>query len=121
MTGLHLLLVAGGGFLGAVARYVMSKKIAERFQTAVPYGTLTVNLSGSFLLGLMIGSGRGTDFLLFAGTGFMGAYTTFSTFKLESVTLARQSQFGKFAGYMGVTYSLGLVLAYTGYCLGRLL
>lgn len=114
-------LVGAGGFAGAVLRYYLSKKMAERFQTDVPYGTLTINLTGSLLLGLLIGANPGSAVLLMAGTGFMGAFTTFSTLKLESVTLAEKSLFGAFIGYLGATYTLGILLAYAGYCIGRAL
>ncbi|PYI54435.1 fluoride efflux transporter CrcB [Paenibacillus flagellatus] len=112
-------LVAAGGFLGAVARYYVSKKIGGRFQSAVPYGTLTVNLTGCFALGLLVGADWGHAVSLLAGTGFMGAYTTFSTFKAELVALARQSRYGALIGYIAATYSLGIAWCYIGYCVGR--
>ncbi|MDF2719860.1 MAG: hypothetical protein K0R28_6785 [Paenibacillus sp.] len=118
---MNVALVAAGGFVGAVLRYSLSKKIAERFQSAVPYGTLTINLTGSFLLGVLIGANPGTAVLLLAGTGLMGAFTTFSTLKQECVTLARKSRYRALFGYVGATYLFGIGLSYIGYCVGRAL
>ncbi|MEF3303925.1 fluoride efflux transporter FluC [Paenibacillus sp. GYB003] len=117
---MQLAFIVVGGFFGAIARYRLSKKIAERFQTAVPYGTLTVNMIGSFLLGLLVGLDLGAAALAFGGTGFLGAFTTFSTFKLEGVTLAKRSR-SAMVVYIGITYSLGIALCYAGYCAGRLI
>jgi CrcB protein len=90
-----LLLVGLGGVLGANARYLVSSWAAGRFGTAFPYGTFLINVSGSFLIGLILTlvvdrlSNSSTVRLLVA-TGFLGAYTTFSTFAYETVALLRQ-------------------------------
>ncbi|MFC3768889.1 fluoride efflux transporter CrcB [Paenibacillus sp. GCM10012303] len=115
----NVALVAAGGFCGAIARYYISKKMGERFQSSVPYGTLTVNLTGCFLLGLLIGGDWGKPDLLLAGTGFMGALTTFSTLQLEIVGLARKSRYRALIGYITASYVLGIGLSYIGYCVGR--
>lgn len=114
-------LVAAGGFFGAIARYYVSKKAAERFQSVVPYGTLAVNVSGSFLLGVVVGSNWGNTAMLLAGTGFMGAFTTFSTFKLESAALAAKSRYRAMVGYIAATYILSIVFAYIGFCISSTL
>ena len=92
------LALAGG--LGAVARFVISRRLP------VPYGTLGVNLSGSFVLGLI-----SPNFVL--GTGFIGAYTTFSTWMLESSQLSRRAAVLNLVGSLG----LGLAAARLGVCL----
>ncbi|PUA35499.1 fluoride efflux transporter CrcB [Paenibacillus elgii] len=112
-----LLLVSAGGFAGAVARYWISSRIAERLKTSLPYGTLTVNLAGSFLLGILWGGGADGRLMALLGSGFMGAFTTFSTLKLESEALLHQGESRTAWLYMGLSYILGLLLAYAGYTL----
>ncbi|KIL41175.1 hypothetical protein SD70_09120 [Gordoniibacillus kamchatkensis] len=109
-----LLLVAAGGFAGAIVRYRLSQAIAKRFPSPLPYGTLTINATGSLLLGIIAGGHAPQWLALLLGTGFMGAYTTFSTFKLESVRLGRQRTWGYFALYMVSSYGLGLIAAAFG-------
>lgn len=88
----RLLAVALGGALGAVARYLLSGWVARlAIGSPFPWGTLVVNGVGSFLLGLLIGLGSGGRWLLppfwrlLLATGFLGAFTTFSTFSFETV------------------------------------
>lgn len=98
-----LLIIGVGGFFGAVARYVVSNWAATALglRLNVPIGTLLVNVTGSLILGILFALmtayiARGTQFpdnlRLFLGTGFCGAYTTFSTYAVETVTLARGEQ-----------------------------
>ncbi|ARA98863.1 MULTISPECIES: fluoride efflux transporter CrcB [Geobacillus] len=111
-------LVMLGGFFGAVARYAVSRWFA-RCMPHVPFGTLFVNLLGSFLLGWLAGSGAANAEKLLIGTGFMGAFTTFSTLKWESVQMMQKKQWGKSLAYLAVTYSFGIWLAWLGYQFGR--
>ncbi|AMX82671.1 camphor resistance protein CrcB [Geobacillus subterraneus] len=119
------LLVMIGGFFGAICRYAVSRWAARR-SPRFPLGTLIVNLLGSFLLGWLAGSGAADAEKLLVGTGFMGAFTTFSTFKWESVQMMQRKQQGKtrtylvvVCSYLVVTYSFGVLLAWLGYHLGR--
>ncbi|AGT33040.1 camphor resistance protein CrcB [Geobacillus genomosp. 3] len=112
------LLVALGGFFGAVARYAVSRWAARR-SPRFPLGTLIVNLLGSFLLGWLAGSGAADATKLLVGTGFMGAFTTFSTLKWESVQMMQQRQWTKAIAYLAATYLLGGCLAWIGYHVGR--
>lgn len=73
--------VAIGGFLGAIARFWIGHRLNKG---SFPYGTLLVNVGGAFLLGLLVGSGIEGNGLLLCGTGFLGAFTTFSTWMLEA-------------------------------------
>ena len=75
-----MMLVAIGGFFGAMARFWISERLNSG---NFPYGTLLANTLGAFLLGLLIGSGAGSEAQLLLGTGFLGAFTTFSTWLFE--------------------------------------
>jgi CrcB protein len=82
------------GAVGAPARYLLDDAISSRTQGVFPWGTLAINVSGSFLLGLLTGLALFHGFpatpRLILGTGFCGAYTTFSTFTYETVRLAEE-------------------------------
>ncbi len=82
-----ILLVAVGGALGASVRYVLASAWRSRF----PWAILVANVAGSFVLGLLIDSADG-NVLLFTGVGFCGALTTFSTFALDTLVLAREGR-----------------------------
>lgn len=118
MTIVQLLSVAAGGFLGACARYGVGVWVNKRYPGLLPRATLGVNWTGSFLLGLLSGSNAGAGIGLFLGTGFMGAYTTFSTLNVELISLARRRAWTVGLGYLAATYGLGIALAYAGYRLG---
>ncbi|AIM17207.1 MULTISPECIES: fluoride efflux transporter CrcB [Neobacillus] len=118
MTALHILLVGLGGFFGAMARYFISKKLNGIAPNRIPMGTLIVNLIGSFLLGIITGAHANAMIVLLLGTGFMGAFTTFSTFKLELIKLYLNKDNKNFLLYIIITYSAGMILAYLGYVIG---
>jgi CrcB protein len=110
-----VILVAAGGYAGAVTRYHWAAAVSKRFPSLLPYGTLSINALGSLLLGVLAGHGFSDSAKLLLGTGFMGAFTTFSTFKLESVKLAQQRQWAYFWLYQLLSYSLGIILAFCGF------
>ena len=112
-------LVAAGGFLGAVSRFYLSGYIQSKHTHSFPLGTFIINQLGSFLLGLLLGLNTSSQTFFFLGTGFMGAFTTFSTFELEAVELIRKGN-GKLAlFYLSGSVALGLSLAALGYWLGK--
>lgn len=122
-----LVLIGIGGFAGAIARYVVDGAVTDRSGgTAFPWGTLVVNLTGSFLLGLLFT--LTTDRAILPADvrgpvliGFIGAYTTFSTFMLESWRLAEDGAIAlALANLVGSTL-LGLVAVVAGVAIGRLL
>jgi CrcB protein len=121
-----LLLIGIGGFAGAIARYLVDGAIAERTAGAFPWGTLIVNLSGSFILGLLFALTAERAFLPaeIRGPvliGFIGAYTTFSTYMLESWRLLEDGAIAlALANLVGSTV-LGLIAVVAGLTLGRLL
>lgn len=121
-----LILIGLGGFAGAIARYLVDGFVAERVTGAFPWGTLVVNVSGSFLLGLLFALTvdrailpaeiRGPVLI-----GFIGAYTTFSTYMLESWQLMGSGAFGLALVNIVGSAVLGLVAVVAGLTLGRLL
>lgn len=103
-----LLLVCAGGAIGSGARYLVGSFTVATWGSGFPWGTLTVNLLGSFLisgtmyLGLEVGS-IGPDLRIFLTVGVMGGFTTYSSFNHETLALAQRGQWGIAAAYVGVT------------------
>ncbi len=91
MNGLMLLAVAAGGGVGAAGRFLLDGLINTGRQFRLPVGTLTINITGSLLLGIIVGAATHLGALPVAvlGTGVMGGYTTFSTASVETVRLVR--------------------------------
>jgi len=91
----NIIIVGIGGFLGSVSRYLFGGLVQGMFHTyRFPYGTLSVNVIGCFFIGLLYGLGETKGFLspevrLLLGTGFLGGFTTFSTFGYETLALTR--------------------------------
>lgn len=110
----NLVFVALGGALGAVCRYLISR-LAD---TSFPWGTLAVNLIGSFLIGLLVGFvNRGLlspEMKLLLVTGFCGAFTTFSTFANEAFTMIKMGDAMLMALYVGLSIASGILAVYTG-------
>ncbi|MDR7250748.1 fluoride efflux transporter CrcB [Bacillus sp. NMCN6] len=112
------LLIAIGGFLGAISRFTLSTWIHKKFSSNFPLGTLFVNLTGSFLLGWMVGKGLHSELYAFLGIGFMGAFTTFSTFKLENIQLREKRNYSVLFYYLVSSYVGGIILAFIGVLIG---
>jgi fluoride exporter len=87
MTAVHALLVAVGGMLGAPLRYYVDRAIQARHDTVFPWGTLTVNVTGSLLFGALTAGPLPDAVRIVAGAGFCGALTTYSTFGYETIRL----------------------------------
>jgi fluoride exporter len=119
-----LLLVALGSALGAAARYLLDGFVQSRHQRLLPWGTFTVNITGSFLLGLLVAVGVRQEIdprlLTAAGTGFLGSYTTFSTFTWETMRLVEDRAF--LAATLNIVASIGVgaAAAAAGLCVGSL-
>ncbi len=120
-----VVLIGIGGFFGAIARYFVDTAVAERTGGAFPWGTLTVNLSGSFALGILFAltaerSVLPADIRGPVLIGFIGAYTTFSTLMLESWRLAETG--APLAGLANIVGSavFGLVAVTAGLAIGRI-
>ncbi len=80
-------LIAAAGGLGAATRLVVDGMVGRRLPSTFPWATVLINLTGSFLLGLLVGLGAGDRWQQVAGTGFLGGYTTFSTASVETARL----------------------------------
>jgi CrcB protein len=115
----NLLLVAAGAAIGAPLRYLTDKHLVHRLLvgtstgTPFPWGTLTVNVIGSFVLGLMTGTTNHTMTLLI-GVGFCGAFTTYSTFAAETTQLAATGHRAKAALNITLNLTAGLAAAILG-------
>ena len=110
--------VAVIGGLGAVARLLIERGVRQQLAMAFPIGTVTVNVTGAFALGLVSGLGLSHDVTTLIGTGFLGAYTTFSGWMLETRSLAEDRQWRAAAANIAVSVALGLVAAAAGHWLG---
>jgi fluoride exporter len=118
MTVNHILMVGIGGFFGAISRFWISQAINKRIRPKIPVATLLINLLGSLLLGIMVGLGLNGNLFMLLGTGFMGAFTTFSTFKLEGIQLHIERRKREFFLYNLFSYGGGILLAFIGLQLG---
>jgi CrcB protein len=106
------------GGIGAIARFALDGAIGGRVGRAFPYGTLTVNLLGSLVLGVLVGATVSETAYRLAGTGLIGAFTTFSTWALESHRLGEDGDGALGAMNFGVSLVLGLVVAWAGRKIG---
>ncbi len=111
-----LFYVAIGGFFGAILRYAISTWNKKAF----PFGTFFVNVIGSFLLGVINGLHMSDPWLFILGAGFLGAFTTFSTFHHELLKLFYKN-FKKGVFYLTSTYISGISLAFLGFLVGKML
>jgi fluoride exporter len=116
---LAALAVVGG--LGAMARFLLDGAVSSRLGRAFPFGTLAVNLTGAFALGALYGAAVGGDALRLAGVGFLGAYTTFSTWALEAHRLGEDGRTRLGLADLLVSLALGLGCAWLGRELGAAL
>lgn len=117
-----VLWVGLGGFVGANARYLLGGWVASRFGAAFPYGTYVINVTGSFILGFFLAFAEdrawvAPSFRLLFAVGFVGAYTTFSTFEYESIRLLQERELLLAGLYMigsvltgGIAVVLGMAL-----------
>lgn len=122
---LRLVYVATGGALGAVLRYLLSTWIAGRAGPDFPWGTFFINVSGSFLIGLVLGfveaGTLSSDARLFLAVGVLGGYTTFSTFSFESLGLIAEGNLVAFCFNALGQLAAGIVAVYLGLVLSRAL
>jgi CrcB protein len=119
MNPLALVLVGLAGGLGAVTRFQLDALIRARFPgRAFPWSTATINVTGSFALGLILGLSADSQWALVAGTGFLGGYTTFSTASVEAIQLAREGRWGPATASAAGVLVAGVAAAAAGLWLG---
>lgn len=120
---MEYLVIGFGGLLGANARYLVAGWVTQRFGLAFPWGTFLINISGSFVLGLfmayMLRHPAHHYPRLFFAVGFLGAYTTFSTFSLEALQLIQSGRVFSALTYMIGSSVIGLFGAWIGFLLGK--
>ncbi len=117
--GLNEMLVMAGGAAGAVCRFAFTIKMKRMISTEFPLATFLINGIGSFLLGFLISVCPVLSVQLLLGTGFMGGFTTFSTFQLENITLLRRRFFGVMLLNMFLSTVLCILLAWIGFQAGN--
>jgi fluoride exporter len=105
-------LVAGG--MGSVLRFVVDRAMARRMARSFPFGTLTVNISGAVVLGLISSLALSRHAALLADTAFIGSYTTFSTWMLETQRLSEERQISYAVANIVVSMALGMAAALLG-------
>jgi CrcB protein len=118
------MMVGLGGFLGAIARFWLGGYVSERLGARFPYGTFLVNMTGSFLIGLAVTilaerADWNVNWHYLIPIGFIGAYTTFSTFEFETFQSFRDGEF--FFAFLNVLLSVGIgfVFVWLGVITGR--
>lgn len=116
-----LLAVGGVGGIGAILRVLLDGAVSARVGREFPYGTLLVNLTGAFILGLLVGVALDQDAYRIAGTGLIGAFTTFSTWILESHRLGEDGQLRLGIVNFAVSLILGIAAAWAARHLGAAL
>lgn len=127
MSWQNALLVAVGGAIGSVLRWAVIVAAGARFGLAFPWGTLAVNLVGSFVIGVIAEAATGPvagispGVRLFLATGICGGFTTFSTFSLDVLTLTRDGAGGLAFAYVAGSVVLGFGAVYLGVVAARLL
>lgn len=108
------------GGTGALLRFLLDGTVSRATAARFPSGTLAVNVSGALVLGVLSGIDLDGDALLLAGTALVGAYTTFSTWMLESHRAAEEGRFGVLTANVAGSLALGLLAVLAGRAIGGL-
>ena len=112
-----ILLVTLAGAFGAVVRYLLSGFVQQRVDTDLPVGTLAVNLSGAFLIGIVAGIDDLQSTIALIAVGFLGGFTTFSTWMIETIRLGIPPLRSRSLFNLTTTLIAGVALAAAGYSL----
>lgn len=118
MTALAWIAVAALGSVSAMGRFLLAGWISARTPSHLPLGTLTVNISGALLLGLIAGLALSGNTLVLAGAATIGSYTTFSTWMLETHSLKAEGQTAAAVAYILVSVALGIAAVALGRTIG---
>lgn len=114
---MEYLLVGFGGIFGSITRYALGKVIAKNAKTRFPIRTFIINITGAFLLGFLTANNFGRYLYLVLGEGFLGSYTTFSTFMFEGFTLFSDNQKLNAISYIILSILIGVI----GFVLGSMI
>ena len=119
-----LLLVSAGGAIGAGARHLVNVGVGRVLGTSFPWGTLTVNVVGSFLMGLlieyiMLRAAGSAEMRAFLATGVLGGFTTFSAFSLDVALLMGRKEQGLAALYVAGSVGIAILALYAGFAAAR--
>ncbi len=106
------------GGVGAMVRFRLDGAVQSRVDGEFPLGTLAVNVSGAFCLGVLTGASVTGTWLLIAGTGFLGSYTTFSTWMLETERLGEEGSEPIAVANLAISLVAGLLAAVAGWLVG---
>lgn len=106
---MELILVAFGGALGSLSRYTIGRMISVRTRSSFPLGTLVINVTGAILLGIVSSMGLSGNHYALLGDGFLGAYTTFSTFMYEGFHLFQDNEKLNASVYIIGSFVLGIL------------
>jgi len=113
-----LFIIGSGSFIGGIARYVFGKLAQEQAGLSFPLGTLLVNITGCFLIGIVYGFSDkefiNQEWRFFLATGLCGGYTTFSSFSYESLALLREGETTSFFLYIIASIVIGLLATWLG-------
>ena len=114
-----LAIIGFGGFIGTIARFLISRYFQLNLPTLFPWGTFIVNLMGCFLIGIIYGISEKGNFLspevrLFLTVGLCGGFTTFSTFSNDALMLMEQQEWLRFALYSSLSFFLGIMAVFAG-------
>ncbi|MDY0197822.1 MAG: fluoride efflux transporter CrcB [Tenuifilaceae bacterium] len=114
----NIIAIGIGSFIGAVLRYLLTQFIQSKLLSTFPFGTLTVNIVGCLLIGLVFGVSAkvnlSQEWRLFPATGLLGGFTTFSAFSYETINLLRDGQFWYASTYVVSSVVVGLVATFIG-------
>ena len=124
MDGMNLLLIAVGGAMGAVSRFLLGNAVRKAMGRALPFGTFVINVAGCFAMGLLMTLIVDRELLpaawrLFLCVGFLGGFTTFSSFGYETLMLLAEGRLLAVLTYVGCSVGLGLVAAAAGVLCAR--
>ncbi len=117
---MNLVFVGIGGFLGGLCRFQLGKVMSQKFNAAFPIGTFIINITGAILLGMLTSVDAENRVYLLLGDGFLGAYTTFSTFMYEGFNLFQENEKLNAFVYILGTLIIGIIGYVCGYGIGKL-
>jgi len=121
----HIALVAIGGLTGAISRYRIDSHVSSKIKHRIPFGTLSVNLFGSFIIGLAYELFKhhimSSEFKIFIITGFLGAFTTFSSYSLHTLNLFEENKFKEGLTNLFLNNFLGIFMVFIGTFAGNII